>query len=413
MPIISDGEIRAAIKRIEQSGKQETLVDGDGHGTGRLILVLKPMPTRVTADWMAQQWRDGKRVKKKIGSYPSMSLAAAREIFVRDFAKVIQKGRSIKIATDARAGTVEDLFGGYVAALKTAGKPSWKETEKGLNKIANTLGRHRLAREIDPEEIVELIRPIYERGARSMADHVRSYVHAAYSWGMKSEHDYRNSSPRRFRIPFNPASAIPTEPKVRGTRWLDETEFSRLYWWLGCPDVPVHPSYPRAIQLIMLTGQRVDEIARLHVDQWDAAEKIIDWSRTKNDQPHAVPVPSLAAELIVSIIPNEFGWYFPSANDPSRSVGHGSLYSFVWRQRDRGVIPYATNRDLRRTFKTLAGKAGLSKEIRDRLQNHALQDVSSKSYDRWNYMPEKRAAMKKWDAYLRRLLTRKTFKQAA
>jgi hypothetical protein len=54
MPSITDGEIRAALKRIEQSGKQETLVDGDGHGTGRLILVLKPMPTRVTADWMAQ-----------------------------------------------------------------------------------------------------------------------------------------------------------------------------------------------------------------------------------------------------------------------------------------------------------------------------------------------------------------------
>jgi hypothetical protein len=25
------------------------------------------MPKRVTADWVAQQWRDGKRTKKKIG----------------------------------------------------------------------------------------------------------------------------------------------------------------------------------------------------------------------------------------------------------------------------------------------------------------------------------------------------------
>ena len=413
MPTITDGEIRSAIKRVEQSAKQETLVDGDGHGTGRLILILKPMPTRVTADWMVQQWRDKKRVKKKIGAYPAMSLAKAREIFECDFAKIIQKGRSIKIAMDTRSGTVADLFAGYVAALKAAGKPSWKEAEKGLNKIANTLGRHRLAREIEPEEIVEVIRPIYERGARAMADHVRAYVRAAYSWGMKSEHDYRTKSPRRFHIPFNPASAIPTEPKVRGTRWLNEDEFARLYWWLDCPDVPVHPSYPRAIQLIMLTGQRVEEIARLHGDQWDAAEKIIDWSKTKNDQPHAVPVPALAIELIESITPNEYGWYFPSANDPSRPVGHGSLYSFVWRQRDRGVIPYATNRDLRRTFKTLTGKAGISKEMRDRLQNHALQDVSSKSYDRWNYMPQKRAAMKKWNAYLRKVLARKSCNEAA
>ena len=40
---------------------------------------------------------------------------------------------------------------------------------------------NRLAREVEAEEIVEAIRPIYERGARAMADHVRCYIHAAYS----------------------------------------------------------------------------------------------------------------------------------------------------------------------------------------------------------------------------------------
>src|SRR3546814_13913505 len=112
---------------------------------------------------------------------------------------------------------------------------------------------------------------------------------------MKSDNDYRNACPRRFRIPFNPATGIPTEPKVQGTRWLSDDEFVRLYRWLECPDTPVTPSYLRAVQLIMLTGQRVEEIARFHIDQWDAGERIIDWSKTKNMQPHAVQVPSLAA----------------------------------------------------------------------------------------------------------------------
>jgi integrase len=383
------------------------LADGEGRGTGRLIITLKPMPSRVTAEWMAQQWRDGKRIKKKLGNYPSMSLAQAREVFNRDFADMIQKGRSIKIAGDTRPGTVADLFEGYVQYLKDAGKPSWKETEKGLNKSADALGRNRFAREIEPDEITEIIRPIYERGKRSMADHVRGYIHAAYSWGLKSEHDYRTASPRRFRLAYNPASGIPTEPKVVGTRWLSEDEFVRLYRWLECPDTPVHPPYTRAVRILMLTGQRVQEIATLHVDQWEAKERIIDWSKTKNSTPHAVPVPALAAELIVSIKPNKFGWFFPSAKDPSRPVSHGTLYSFMWRQRDRGVIPIVTNRDLRRTWKTLAGKAGVSKEIRDRIQNHALQDVSSKSYDRWNYMPEKRAGMKRWDKFVTALLMKK------
>lgn len=405
MSRLTDSSIRHAISRVETKQKQENLSDGDGRGTGRLVLAVRPMPKRVIADWMVQQWRDGKRTKIKIGSYPSMSLAQAREIYQRDFAAIIQKGRSIKIAVDARPGTVGDLFEGYVAYLKAANKPSWKETEKGLNKIADTLGRGRLARDIESDEILEVIRPIYERGARSMADHVRSYIRAAFSWGMKSDNDYRHNSPRRFQIPYNPASDIPTEPKIQGTRWLSEEEFVRLYRWLECPDSPVHPPYLRAVQVLMLTGQRVQEIARLRVDQWDSREKILDWSRTKNLNPHAVPVPSLAAELLDSITPNEYGWFFPSANDPTKPVSHGTLYAFMWRQRERGVIPYVTNRDLRRTFKTLAGKAGVPKEIRDRLQNHALQDVSSKHYDRWHYMPEKRDGMVKWDAFVRKMLT--------
>jgi integrase len=398
---------------VEQTGKQLSLVDGQGHGTGRLILVMKPMPTRVTADWMAQQWRDQKRLKKKLGSYPSMPLSKARMVFNRDFADTIQKGRSIKIAGDTRPGTVADLFEAYVQYLKEAGKPSWKETEKGLNKIADTLGRNRQAREIEPDEVADVIRPIYERGARAMADHVRSYIRSAYSWGMKSEHDYRSSSPRRFRLAYNPAVGIPTEPKNVGTRWLDEDEFLRLYRWLECPDAPVHPPYTRAVRILMLTGQRVEEITRLHVDQWDSRDHIIDWSKTKNGKPHAIPVPQLAAELIESIKPNAHGWFFPSATDPSKPVSAGTLYSFMWRQRDRGVIPVVTNRDLRRTWKTLAGQTGISKEIRDRIQNHTLQDVSSKNYDRWNYMPEKWAAMKKWNAFVMNLLNKKAMKRTA
>jgi integrase len=406
MANLSEGTIRKAIKRAETFQKEISLTDGEGRGTGRLALILKPTPSRVTAEWMAQQWRDGKRTKSKMGSYPAMSLAEAREVFKRDFAAVIQKGSSIKGAGDTRAGTVADLFDAYITSLKTAGKSSWSDAEANLTKVAAVLGRNRPARDISPDDVLVVLRPIYERGKPSMADHVRSYVRSAYSWGMKSELDYRHSSPRRFGLILNPAAGIPTEPKVAGTRWLDEEEFVQLYRWLEFPDAPVHPPYTRAVRILMLTGQRVEEIAALHVDQWDAKERIIDWSKTKNGKPHAIPVPATAADLITSIISNKHGWFFPSATDPWKPVSANTLYSFMWRQRERGVIPVVTNRDLRRTWKTLAGKAGVSKEIRDRLQNHTLQDVSSKSYDRWNYMPEKRAGMEKWNAFVERLLAK-------
>ena len=319
MPSLTDGAIRHAIKRVEKSRKQMTLADGEGRGTGRLVLILKPMPTRVTAEWMAQQWRDGHARNRRSAAYPAMSLSRGARDFQARLCRRHPERRSIKIAGDARPGTVADLFEGYVKHLKDAGKSSWPEAEKGLNKIADTLGRNRLARDITPDDVLGVIRPIYERGNRAMADHVRSYIRSAYSWAIKSEHDYRNTSPRRFKLVSNPAAGIPTEPKVVGTRWLDEDEFVRLYRWLECPDAPVHPPYTRAVRILMLTGQRVEEIARLHVDQWDAKERIIDWSKTKNGKPHAIPVPPLAAELIECINAERIRLVLPFRDGPVRA----------------------------------------------------------------------------------------------
>lgn len=112
----------------------------------------------------------------------------------------------------------------------------------------------------------------------------------------------------------------------------------------------------------------------------------------------------MAIELLDSITPNPHGWFFPGDKDPTKPVQHSTLYSFLWRQRDRGVVPHVTNRDQRRSWKTLAGKAGLSQEIRDRLQNHARHDVSSRHYDRYSYIEEKREAMDIWDRFMRQMI---------
>jgi hypothetical protein len=140
MPSLTDGVIQQALKRVKKSRKQETLTDGEGRGTGRLVLFLKPMPTRVTADWMAQQWRDGRRTKSKIGSYPATSLSDAREIFKRDFADTILKGSSIKIAGDARPVTVADLFEAYVKSLKEARQAGSSRSSQKLHPIRVLLG---------------------------------------------------------------------------------------------------------------------------------------------------------------------------------------------------------------------------------------------------------------------------------
>ena len=134
---------------VSEISKAKILTDGEGRGTGRLVLILKPMPSRVTAEWMAQQWRDGRRTKSKIGSYPAMSLSEAREIFKRDFAEVILKGKSIKIAGDARPGTVADLFEAYVAESQSSrtNPPGQrqKQASKGRRRPRTQPARHAIS----------------------------------------------------------------------------------------------------------------------------------------------------------------------------------------------------------------------------------------------------------------------------
>lgn len=78
-----------------------------------------------------------------------------------------------------------------------------------------------------------------------------------------------------------------------------------------------------------------------------------------------------------------------------------SLSQAIDRYRKRTEMAHFIPRDFRRTCKTLMGELGIAKDLRDRLQNHALNDVSSKHYDRYEYLPEKRRALELWE---RRLL---------
>lgn len=407
MPAITDASIKAAIRKATSTQKPISLSDGDGKGTGRLRLTVRPMATRTLAEWYAVQWRDGKRTQAKLGAYPAMTLADARARFLSDYAVTIQAGANIKLAASDKPGSIGDLFNGYVSHLEAAGKTSAKDVLKGLNNISEILGRNRPARDVTPHEITSVLSPIYARGSASMADHVRGYLRAAFSWGLKADNDYRRPNQRqRFKLERNPAAEIPTEPKRVGTRWLDVDEFKEVYAWLLDPDSTVTRHYCDAVRLIMLTGQRVREIISLRPDHWDSSERTLSWSKTKNGKPHCIPVCSQAAAILESLTPAN-GWFFPSAMDQSRPVTEEAIYAMLWRTRQRMSLPKFALRDLRRTWKTLAGEAGLTKSERDLLQNHARTDVSSRHYDRYEYMAEKKEAVEKWDKWLLTVINKK------
>jgi len=117
-----------------------------------------------------------------------------------------------------------------------------------------------------------------------------------------------------------------------------------------------------------------------------------------------IPINNIAYDVLINNPRLHDVFLFPATNgkEPMRTDGFSQAATRLCKQIS---IDHFTPRDLRTTFKTLAGKAGIDKKIRDRLQNHALTDVSSKHYDRYDYLPEKRQAVATWNNYLERIIS--------
>jgi integrase len=412
--VISESQIKAALKRIAaKETKRIDLHDDGGRGAGRLFLRL----TGNGGTFYAVYWRGGQRIMARIGAYDpegrqgGLTLAAARKKFQAEFAPAIVSGSDpesvvVRRARQQTSGTVKQLFEAYIASLRAAGKRSADNVEwillTGGDNAADAIGADRTAADIEPGDLVPHLADIHKRGAAVLASQVRAYVGAAFAFGMKAEHDYTQASAgASWGIKANPVLAIPIPEGVStpGQRFLSPSEFRQLWLWLERHDE--HSRFSPAVRLMLATGQRVEEILRITTTVYDKANRMCEWPRTKNGMPHAIPLPHQAVAILDGLMPNKHGLFFHYTVDPTRPAHYASagdvVRTFLEQHPD---FPWFVQKDIRRTWKSLAGFAGVSKEGRDRLQNHAKSDISATHYDRYDYLAEKRADIARWEKYL-------------
>jgi integrase len=416
---ISESQLKAALKRIAaKETKRVDLHDGGARGAGRLFLRVSSSG----ATFYAVYWRAGRRIMARIGVYDperrqgGLTLAAARKKFQVEFAPAIVSGGDPGSVVARRArqesgGTVRQLFEAYVASLRAEGKRSAEAVERMLllreDNAATAIGARKAPSAVVPQDIVPYLAELHSRGSVSMAAVVRSYISAAFAFGMKAENDYtKQSAGADWGITVNPVAAIPADGNSTsaGDRFLTPSELRTF--WLWCEGYASRSRLAPAPRLMMATGQRVEEILRISETVYERPQALLYWEKTKNTLPHAIPLPKQAVEILNGLWANAHGWFFPHRSDPKRHAKYTSPNEVV--RQFLGEYPdfdFFTPRDLRRTWKTLAGDAGISKEMRDRLQNHAKKsDVSARHYDRYDYLSEKRAAMLQWSVYLDRVL---------
>lgn len=389
----------AEITRAIKACTTETILrDSTGErGSGVLMLVIRRYGTGVTAMWTAMWQQDGKRRKLQLGRYPDLSLADARAAFgarVRDV--LAQRRNPAAAAVAVERPTVQRLFDAYCDRMAADGKASAVEVRRCLGFAAQHIGQDRLAADIHASDVSAYLATIYARGAKVAADRVRSYLSAAFNFGLKAGNDYRAEQRQHWGIQVNPVAAIQkdTSASVPRDRALSAKELATFWHALDHGGFALETR--AALRLMICCGQRLRETLRMeaHEVDLDAGVWHMPAHKTKGGRhPHAVPLPSLALGVIRELRKvHRTGLLMP--------IQDHSVTTAVMRWLDDAPVAHFQVRDLRRTWKSRAADAGLDRFTRDLIQQHAKTDTGSKHYDRADYLPLVTAAMQKWDTWL-------------
>lgn len=279
------------------------------------------------------------------------------------------------------------------------------------------------AKDVTKSQIKTIIGNMITRGAPVQSNRVSAYLSAAFSYAIAHDNnpvrDGDNDDAPLFDVVSNIVKDIPKVEENIGERELTESELGFfLLNFQNTKKVGILPVLLVKL-MILMGGQRRYEIAN---SKWGA----VDWTNrvflttaqlSKNRKATVTPLCDSSIEVLMAIknitYPNlpkaeaDECYIFCQRNRPDLPMGRFTLNTAIRRFIEEfGWKNSFSVRDLRRTCKSLGGFVGLSKEVRDRIQNHALHDVSSKHYDRYNYLNEKRIALYEWEKYLITLLER-------
>ncbi|MFU3596641.1 tyrosine-type recombinase/integrase [Pseudomonas aeruginosa] len=385
------------IRALKPSEKEFTVTDGrSAKGEGVLMLRVRPNGTK---EFYFLRRQGSKKIKIKLGTWPSLSLTEARD--------KSREEKEVQLST----GTFGDLMDSYVAKLKAEGAATSKHVEWSFKHYVSEPFPNLVTRPavmIGPAEIRDILAKMIANGVTTQTNRLRSRLHAAFQFAMRQEFNPRNylKDEVRFGLQSNPVASIPVQAdwEQPGDRALSVKELATL-WNL----LPEHLSLTTAELLKFLIaagGQRPEQLLQSERALYQAdhvtirSKKGVEGERSL----HVVPMNKLMKSCLkvmdeistTSAYPFQGKIEGQSLNVQSLSRAVTKLYG---RHTDKFEAPF-TLRDLRRTCKTLMGKAGLDKQLRDRIQGHAFNDVSAKHYDRYDYFKEKKRGLDRWAIWL-------------
>lgn len=299
--------------------------------------------------------KNGKRIKQKIGDYPVLNCATAKEIAL-NLKSDLSRGIVPQAASQASVIKTFAELARDVVELKSK---TWRPRVRDLF-IKTYLQRHILPAfgKIDLSEItrrdIEKFHSSHSAhpiNANRLLELIRSTLNQAVAWDL---------------IPKNPAIGIKPFPEHPRERYLNEEEIGKV---IAALDSSPYQMQAKAIKLIMLTGSRRGEVLGARWQDFDLENGV--WVKphylTKQKKSSAIPLSQQAIDLIKSLErKSEFLFFNEKTKKP---LGEARKF-WASIQKQAGLKDVRIH-DLRHTFASVLVNQGVPLETIGKLIGHS------------------------------------------
>ena len=379
MAELTDTAITSAAKRAAATKVRLELADGKLPG-----LRLRITPAGAKTWVLGCRDTHGKARRFPIGRYPDQGIAEARRKAraVREEVAAgsdpIAEARRKRAATRDAAGGIGTLSALLELYQAQAGKQkrSWPESRR---RIESVFGKHlKIALSALARADLQLTADQWP-SAQSAAAAVR-YLRPVLKW----------AAPRQS---FSPdlATLVPPTKVGRRKRVLSRDELAALLPILGGSDRPYHA----ALLFMLLTMARREEAAGARWRDVDVQAGTWTIPKTKNGEPHVVPLSKQALALLADRRPEK-----PRPGDlVFKNDAGGALAN--WDRETKAIMKASgtaewTRHDLRRTGATMLGEMGELPDILEAALNHvSIRSPLAATYNRSRYRPQVAAALQR------------------
>ena len=358
-------------KTIEslRPGPQRREISDGGSG---LFLVLQPSGAK---SWAVRFRYAGRPTKLTLGSWPTLTLAAARKgaaDTLHDLANGIDPSATRKAAkqkaAESEANTVAAICNEFLQReskrLRTI-----DQRERILRRLVYPAIGNRPVESLKRSEIARLLDRIEDSSGPRMADVTLAVLRRVFHW-----HALRSDE---FRSPIVRGMGRQSPADHRRARILDDDELRRL--WVATAD---RQRFSNLIRFLLLTTARRGEAAEMRWDEVTGGIWTLPASRSKTKTEVVRPL-SRAAQAVLAAQPRITEWVFTTART-------GPLKSFSESKAKldgvAGLSGYRLH-DLRRTSRSLLSRAQVNPDIAERCLGHALPAIRA-TYDRHRYLDE-------------------------